>query len=302
MDRRTFLKRSALVGATLAAAPNLGLDSLAATRRNVRWGALCLPRSGQRDQIEAVQDLEAKVGRRFDTTHYRLRWELPLVNDFTRWSVRTGHTPIISWFTRKRGGGMVSWEAIARGEHDEWITKQARSLKDAGWRGYFCFHKEPENEGNAQDWKAAHDRVYQIFHNVGVRFRFVATLTAYTFAGGNGGAGAWLPPRYDVIGVDGYNRYRCTRKDWRNFSEIFSPAREVARRRGKNLYIVEYGSTEGGSGQKADWIHNARRAIKDWPEVVGCSYNHEHTDCLYYVDSSSSALKAFREMGADPTF
>lgn len=298
MDRRDFLRGSAVLAAGTALVPATSRVALA--DRNIRWGALALATAGQSDQIEAVKALERKVGR-FDTTHFRLRWERPLVNPFTTWSVRSGHTPIISWFSRKVGGGMVSWRSIADGDHDPWITKQARSLKGQGWSGYFCFHKEPEDEGSAPDWKAAHDRIYKIFRNVGVKFRFIPVLTAWTFAGGNGGANAWLPPRYDILGVDGYNRAGCS-SDWRSFGRIFEPARNVARRKNERLYVIEYGSTETEPRRKAEWIDGARRKMKRWPEIVGASYNHEDTDCNYRLDTSSSALRAFKRMGADPAF
>jgi hypothetical protein len=299
MERRDFLRGAAVLGAGVV----LGEAAIepAWGNRHIRWGALCLPRNGEHDQIEAVRHLQAKVGRRFATTHYRLTWERPLVNDFTKWSVHNGHTPIISWFTRHASGGMVSWRSIANGDHDAWITTQARSLRKAGWSGYFCFHKEPENEGNARDWKDAHDRVYRIFHNVGVRFRFVPTLTAATFGGLNGGAHAWLPRHYDLMGVDGYNRIDRP-NGWRSFERIFSPAHNVAKRHGKGLYIIEYGCTEGAPGKKATWLHNARTTMKRWNNVVGCSYNHEHTDYVYWVDTSVSSMRAFRRMGHDPAF
>jgi hypothetical protein len=299
VERRDFLRGSAALGAGLALSPAGGMA--AAGDRKIRWGALCLPRGGQSDQIEAVKALENKVGRRFATTHFRITWDRPLVNSFTKWSVQTGHVPILSWFSRTSSGGFVGWRSIADGDQDARITQQARALKATGWKGYFCFHKEPENEGNAADWKAAHDRVYQIFRNVGVPFRFVPVLTAYTFAGGNGGAGAWLPPRYELLGVDGYNRAHCS-SVWRSFADIFRPAHDVARKRGEDLYIIEYGCTEGDPGRKADWILQARRQMKDWSHLVGCSYNHESTDCVYWADTSASALKAFSNMGGDPAF
>jgi hypothetical protein len=299
MDRRDFLRGTAALGAGLIIGQAGVLPASADTR--IRWGALCLPRDGQRDQIEAVKALQNKVGRKFATTHFRLPWDRDLVNNFTKWSVQSGHVPIISWFTRQSGGGMISWSSVASGQHDDRITTQARSLKQAGWSGYFCFHKEPENEGNPQDWKAAHDRVFGIFHNVGVKFKFVPTFTAYTYAGGHGGINTWLPPRYHLLGADGYNRVNST-NGWRSFERIFQPAHKVARNKGRRLYIIEYGSTEGAPGAKAQWLKNARATMKSWPQVTGCSYNHEHTDCVYWVDTSSSSLRAFRHMGADPVF
>jgi hypothetical protein len=307
MERREFLKRSALLGATITAAGGLALpdvSSAATRRRHILWGANCLPRGRQRDQREAVRDMERRLGRRFDTTHYRMTWDVPLVNDFTRWSVRTGHIPILSWFTRKRSGGMVQWSSIADGDHDDWIRAQARSLKAAGWRGYFAFHKEPENEGDAPEWRAAFNHVHNIFNKVGVnRLRWLVTLTGATYGGRNGGPGAWLPAKFDLLGVDAYNRNFCGRSDgWRSFEEVFSDAHRYARRTSRKLYIQEYGSVESTAGRKGHWIDHARSVVKSWPEVVGVSYNHEATDCAYWIDSSRSAFHAFKKMGQDRHF
>lgn len=300
IDRRRFLKDAAVAGGTLAVAGAVGLGTglpAEARQRRVMWGALALPVAGQRDQQEAVRALERKVGRRFDTTHYRMKWDVPLVNGFTRWSDDTNHRKqILSWFARTRSG-LVSWRAIGNGQHDAWIRRQARSLRDTGWKGYFCFHKEPENEGNPADWKSAYNRVRSIFADEGVRgFRWVVCLTATTYARGE--AGDWLPNRYDLLGVDGYNRNDCNATNgWRRFREIMRPAHEFARRRNRGLYVIETGCVEGPTGAKADWIREAARAIADWNTIVGISYNHENTDCNYYVNTSKSALGAFEGMG-----
>ena len=208
LDRRDFLKKAAVAGTATAGLGWLTYADLqheaVAKGRHCKWGALSLKGSSQESAMRA---LEHQVGRKFDTTHYRMPWDSDLVNKFTQWSAHTGHTPILSWFARTKGG-LVSWRGIAQGQHDAWITKQARSLRASGWHGYFCFHKEPEDEGNSTDWKAAYNRVHKIFHNVGVtKFRWVVALMASTY--GAGQAGQWLPRNYDLLGVDGYNRYHC---------------------------------------------------------------------------------------------
>ena len=127
LDRREFLKRSALTG---TAAAGMGLwaleaaqqPALAATPGTVKWGALCLPPGGAPQQI-GVATLEHKVGRRFDTTHYRMPWTSRLLNQFTKWSRKTHHTQILSWFART-SRGLVSWQGIAKGHQDAWITSR----------------------------------------------------------------------------------------------------------------------------------------------------------------------------------
>ena len=35
---------------------------------------------------------------------------------------------------------------------------------------------------------------------------------------------------------------------------------------------------------------------------MGFSYNHERTDCSYFIDSSNASLNSFARMGADDAF
>lgn len=307
IERREFLKRGALTSTAVAGMGLLGLEgltqpALAATPNvagTVKWGALCLPPAGL-SQESGVAALEHHVGRRLDTTHYRMPWTSPLVNRFTKWSHQTHHTPILSWFART-SKGLVSWQGIAQGHQDAWITQQARSLKASGWEGYFCFHKEPEDEGTPENWKAAYRRVHQIFNNVGVtKMKWVVCLMASTYAAGR--AGLWLPGEFAMLGVDGYNRYNCFHTKWRSFEEIFTPAHNFAAAHHRKLYIVESGCVEGEPGRKAEWLRNARAQLKRWPNVAGISYNNENTDCSYYVTSTASSLAAYRAMGQDSYF
>jgi hypothetical protein len=312
MDRRQFLKASAALGAGIAlpsVAPGWLPDALAHHRRKMFWGAAVQRRDGE-DPRHAVRRVERMVGRRFGTVHSRFSWEVSPVNRLSEWAAEHGRVPILSWFTRSQRGGMISWQSIADGEHDARIRTEARRLRSAGWFAYFCFHKEPENEGRAEDYRAAYRRVREIFGDVGVpNIKWVVALMAATYNGHNGGADAWLPANYDILGVDGYNRYTCNSTNgWRSFRRIFEPARTIARRKGKKLYIVEFGCVEGERGRKAKWFDAARARMKDWPEVVGASYNHERgsrdgaAGCTFYIDTSRSALRRFSAMGADPHF
>ncbi len=299
LDRRDFIKRSAAVGAAAMGLSVFGLGDMPADARSRArwWGSLAQP-TGNQEPWDAVRALEKKVGRRFGTIHHRFPWNNDLVNKFTRWGVSTGHKPILGW--NGNIGGNNLWKEIAGGGQDRWITQQARSLRGAGWDTFITFHKEPEGEGDPADFRAAYDRIHRIFGNVGVRkATWIVTLTAATYNAGQ--AAQYLPRRYDLLGVDGYNRGGCS-SPWKSFNQTFTPARSFARSRGKKLYMVEVGCTEGGTGLKADWIADARATIKKWPEVVGFSYNNERTDCSYVVDSSTSALNSFKRMGADDSF
>jgi len=134
---------------------------------------------------------------------------------------------------------------------------------------------------------------------------------ASTYRGGNGGPAAWEPPDYDVVGVDGYNRYPCKPVAPRTFVQLFSPTRTFAISRGKPFAIGEFGCVEqnacGASGDpngKAAWISAAAAALKTWPEAIFACYSHVTTveGYDYWMDTSSSSLASFRAMALDPYF
>jgi len=315
MDRRAFLKTAAFTTAGVAMAGFAETTFLAqpgwadiASDAGDTFGA-SVQTIGSQTTVEALLALEAMAGRRFDTVHNRMPWQTHLVNNYSEFIANRGQVPILSWFTRGKGGG-VKWADIAAGKQDDRITAEATALKAAGWPAYFCFHKEPENEpwlGNASDWVAAHDRVWRIFQSVGVtNATIVACFMAPTFRGSYGGLAAWEPPHYDVLGVDGYNRN--VHGNWRTFEKIFTPAHGSATARNRKLFVIEHGCVEGAPGQKAQWFADATTIAKSWPELIGVSYNHEtghsgkDANMNYRVDTSQSSINAFAAEGATTFF
>lgn len=287
--------------------PFIGASDALAGGSGVMYGALAQPKSGQ-SRTAAILDLEAKIGRKLDIVHHRFSWKGSLVNPFTEWLVDNGRTPTISWFTRLGGGAngpAIKWVDIAAGLYDDRLRQEATDVKAAGWPAYFAWHKEPEREaaGDNVDYRAAYDHVHDVFDTVGVtNLTWLVTLTAATYRGLNGGPDAWLPSRFDVLGVDGYNRYTTARAPWKSFETILTPARNFAASRGMRLFVNETGSVEGDPGQKAKWFDDMGAVLKTWPEVIGFSYDHEATDAVYYVDTSSSSLQSFSAIGQDPYF
>ena len=313
VDRRRFLTTAAAMTFGALAMPGTGLPAIARPRASRRdaVGGLVRPdgvsfgisaqRRGTETQIDAVLRMEQTADRPFDTVMQRMPWSRTPANAFSRWIGNSGRIPLLAWFSRKPD---VPWNQIASGAHDDRIRTEARKIRDAGWPCYFSFHKEPEDEpqlGDALAFRSAHDRVWQLFHDEEVSNAvFVPVLMASTFAGGHGGADRWLPKRYDLLGVDGYNRNISG--NWRSAEGIFGPARDHAVRSSRPLMIVESGCVEGALGQKGQWFIDAAAVLTSWPEVVYFSYNDEMGDRNYRVDTSSSSVDGYRRMGADPSF
>jgi hypothetical protein len=312
LERREFLKVAA--AAIGAAALPLGARPIGAAATGeptttdllggVTFGISTQARAGETPK-QAVRRMERTARRRFDTVMNRMPWGSSPINGYSTWIGDSGRVPLLAWFSRKPS---TPWAEIARGDHDRRIREEAAKVADAGWPCYFSFHKEPENEpelGDARSFRAAHDRVWGIFQDVGATNAvFVPTLMAPTFAGSFGGAERWLPPNFDAIGVDGYNRN--IGGNWRSFAQIFRPAYAFATSLGRPLMIVESGCVEGSARRKGRWFRDALETLRGWPEVVHFSYNDEKgasnndAGMNYRVDTSRSSVRGYRAIGADP--
>jgi hypothetical protein len=318
VDRRDFLKTAAAAGAGLAVPTVLDATESAATPgAPCRWGAYAAVRSGESGQ-HAILSLEQKIGRKLGITRHYMNWDRAIPSDLIRWSAAGGRKPYIAWEAFHRNNSAVSWRSIANGNWDQRIRAQAARIRNWGKPAFFTFHHEPENDtrcGTPADFRAAYQRVRNIFDNMNVHnLTWVVVLMAPTYSGGNHGANAWLPSRYDLIGVDGYNRWPCvpdrSKHHWTPFREIFRPAHNAAVHRHKGLFIGEFASVErnacgnrGGDRQaKASWIHWAGETLKLWPECKGAVYSHtlgryQGYNEAFWINTSLASLKAYRRVG-----
>src|SRR5205085_6381419 len=125
MDRREFLKTSALTGAAVAF-PGwvVGRAAWGATQPGCLWGAYVRPRGTETPQ-SAIAAFETKIGRRLSITRHYLNWFDELPGPYVEWSASQGYEQYISWHALGHQGGGISWKAIAAGKYDKWIREQA---------------------------------------------------------------------------------------------------------------------------------------------------------------------------------
>jgi len=329
IDRRQFLKISALVAAGLTFAPGIAFAKTKGHTRGAEltpmaplWGAYCRPRGGESWQT-ALTDLESLTGRTMSITRHYLHWNDPAPDYLAQYAASGGRVPYLSLHAFTSEGDHVPWSQIAAGQYDSQLLTWANNLKSWGVQGYLNFHHEPENDtlcGTGADFKTAFAHVRTLFDAVGVtNFTWGVALMASTLKGGHGGPDAWLPDPslYSVLVVDGYNRFPCDKgiKHWRSFNEIFSPAHLQATARGKKLLIGEYGTVEqvdcgytaGSPTAKAQWLSDAVRTMKSWPEVVGAIYSHTTATfngqiMNYWVDTTAQSLASFTTCGHNSYF
>lgn len=312
MDRREFLRTSAMAGASLALPSAFRFTSAFAgeateTTAGCLWGAHAEPRGAQTTKT-AITDLESEIGRGLAVSRHYVTWDQELPGALVAWSAEQGRTPYVAWHAVRGNGSRVSWSSIASGSEDSWVARQAQSLRAAGYPAYFCFHHEPEDDtanGGSANFVAAYERIRDIFSSEAVaNLTWVVSLMRTTYAGGHGGYDSWMPNDFDLMCVDGYNRGG---RSWRSFDALFAPARAAALATGRSLMIGEYGTVErsGDAEAKARWFTEAAATMKSWPEVKAAVYSHVYSaryGLAYWVDTSATSLAAFTAAGLDPYF
>ncbi|HET7520947.1 MAG TPA: hypothetical protein VFK61_05325 [Candidatus Limnocylindria bacterium] len=214
---------------------------------------------------------------------------------------------------------MVSWEpgpvldAVVRGEWDAWVTAAAGSVAADGRPILLRFAHEMNLSqipwfGPPEPFLTAWQRVHERFLAAGAtNLRWV--WSPYVDGPNATPLEAYLPPldTVDWIGLDGYN---WGRQGWRNlwagFDELFVDSLAAVRSLAPQLPVMlaEIGCAARG-GDKAAWMRDALlRAIPAHDMVRAVVWFHEnkreHAD--WRVDSSASALEAWREAAADPRY
>ena len=108
----------------------------------------------------------------------------------------------------------------------------------------------------------------------------------------------------DWICADGYNWAPGRPGDeYRSFREIFAGFYAWASLHDKPIMVGEYGVQESAPGEKAQWITDARQAIKvDFPLLRALVYFNSNKDYDWRLTTSDSAFEAFRQMAHDPWF
>ena len=111
----------------------------------------------------------------------------------------------------------------------------------------------------------------------------------------------------DYVGMHGFNAPTVFGAAWASFDVLFDGESAdrmlsdvIARFPGKPVIIGEFGSEEGSGDAKAQWIRSAYRRLRSHPSVVGAVWFNMDKETNWRVDSSGSALQAFREVLADP--
>jgi endoglucanase len=220
-------------------------------------------------------------------------------------------------------------DAIVAGRADAHIVRAARGmaamrtpvLVEPGWEmnGDWAYAWQGVANGDTQaprKFQQAFRRIVDIFRREG------ATNVKWVFGPNVGNAvtdantgpahwnwyGHYYPgDRYvDYLGPHGYNGPSVWGGGYKPFAELFD-GRDADRllsdleRRypTKPIIIGEYAAQEGG-GDKGAWITDAFDVMRRHPNVVGAIWFNTRKEADWRIDSSRTALAAYRAAVADP--
>jgi hypothetical protein len=254
----------------------------------------------------AVEGLEQRIGRTLDIDHNFYTWDDAFPTDAERWDLQAGRIPMISW-----NGKGVTTENIAAGQYDGLIKERARQTKALGkpvlirWFWEMDGNKKAEFAGTPEEYIAAWQHIVVTFRNQGAdNVSWVWCPNASAFLDGEAQK---FYPGDDFVNwtcADGYNwAPGRAGDDYRSFKEIFGGFYSWAAMQKKPIMVGEFGVQERNPGDKAQWITDAREAIKsDFPLLRAVVYFNSNKDYDWRLTTSDSAVEAFKQMANDPRF
>jgi hypothetical protein len=261
------------------------------------------------DTEASLSQLERLVGQPLGLHRIFRAWSDPSFDTEASRSYDFGRVPLVSWKPIAKTG-KVSWADIAAGKQDTKIAEIAGFLQMAGTRAIICFHHEPElavGYGTPAEYAAAFDHWRGQFDRsgvTGVQHAVICSPRAYRDHGAIA-ARFWPTAPVDLVGVNAYNWFGCSAGQetaWVPLGNSCRSAVTWATERGLPLAVAEWGSVEDPArpGRKGDWITQALEWAKATPVVRALSYQHGLGSCPWWLDSSDSALAAFRRAVEDP--
>jgi hypothetical protein len=255
---------------------------------------------------EAVEALEAHLGRTLDINHNFYTWDEAFPTRAERWDLESGRLPLISW-----NGKDIQSSEIAAGGQDRLIKERARSVKALGqtvlirWFWEMDGNKKREWAGTPADYVAAWRRIVDIFRSEGatnVEWVWCPNASAFN----DGEAQPFYPgdEYVDWVCADGYNWAPGRVGDeWRSFRDIFSGFYAWASLKNKKIMVGEFGVQERSGDEKARWVEDAKTTIKtEFPRIKAVVYFNTDGDYDWRMNTSASAYRAFKDMARDPWF
>lgn len=299
---------AARLATALAAALTIALCALlpaaASAQPKVAFGAYTPGAPYEGGQV--IDDFASKIGRKPVVIHWYRNWDEDLIVPRDLQTVAAHDAvPLITW--EPYGHPLHS---ISGGSYDDYIHRQARDAAAQGSPMFVRYGHEMNgswfpwglhNNGNtAGDYVAAWRHVVRIFRAEG------ANNVRFTWCPNTGSFDSLYPgdDYVDWLCLDGYN-WGAKWDSWDSWDTVFRDSyRHITHLSRKPLMIAETGVNEEG-GDKAAWIRDTFTAatMSRYPRLRAVLlFNKNQDGAVWRIDSSDSALRAYRKALADPIF
>ncbi|MFC1510784.1 glycoside hydrolase family 26 protein [Candidatus Margulisiibacteriota bacterium] len=263
--------------------------------------------------MENLNSFQSAIGKKLAVVLWYIHWPEPFPRAEADAVYANGSMPLITWEPWVKDG----LAEIVSGKHDGYIREFIQAAKDCGRPILLRFAHEMN--GNWYPWDGFHNganpaaaerykRVWLSIYNVrqelqadNIKLVWCPNHADLPAADWNKLTAYYPGDQYvDWVGMDGYN---WGYGKWETFDLIFGQAyKELTRLTDKPLMIGEFGSAESG-GSKAEWIKDAFLNLKkDYQRVKLLCWFNINKERDWRVDSSPSAVAAFRDEIADSFF
>lgn len=275
-----------------------------APAKGAYFGAWVKPEAlTQPGRLEAVDGLEADLGRKLAIVNTYKRFEQPIGTESDLEFLRRATTLMVSWATGDT-------RSIVDGRHDDKIRAQARAMRRAGNPMMVRIRWEMDRPNlraemwSGPDYIASWKHIRRIFTEERVRnVSWVWCPTAEGFMRGD--APAFYPgdDQVDWTCVDVY-----AGNSFKPIGELMEPFLQFAARRPKPIVVGEFGVAKAwGSAGRAKWITDAVRTFKANPQIKAVVYFESNPDGngpkqQFRLVDDPPAWQAFEELTADPYF
>ena len=295
--------------------------------------------ASHRDQIRSsIQSFGSRVGKApaLVKTFFRIGDDYSAsgwVGQVLREVSGTGSTNFVALDLRWSGAPQANLlSAIASGAADDVIRSAARGMRgisapvlvELGWEmnGNWDYPWQGVSNGGAERgaraYVAAWRHIVDLFRAEGatnVRWVF-APVAGNPVAGRGAGPSHWNwyghyypgDEYVDYVGLHGFNGPSVWKTPFLTFADLFdAPATDrmlsdlEQRHPDKPILISEFACEETLLGNKASWVRDAYRSIAGRPGVVGAIWFDMQKEADWRIDSSLSALDAYREAVASPS-
>ncbi|GAA0795900.1 glycosyl hydrolase [Spirilliplanes yamanashiensis] len=277
---------------------------VAAPARGAYFGAWVKPvELTQPGRLEAIDAVEANLGRRLAILNTYKRFEQPVGTESDMEFLRRGTTLMVSWATGDT-------RSIVDGQHDDKIRAQARAIRAAGNPMMVRIRWEMDRPNlraemwSGPDYIASWKYIRRIFAEERVtNVSWVWCPTAEGFMRGD--APAFYPgdDQVDWTCVDVY-----AGNSFKPIGELMKPFLEFAAQHPKPIVVGEFGVAKAwGSAGRAQWITDAVRTFKANPQIKAVVYFESNPDGngpkqQFRLVDDPPAWQAFEALTRDPYF